>query len=265
VNAYITQSNSTEKMTASQVILRRAVQPLDIVTASLDISELPSQTYYLNVDLYNFQNKLLSTTTEKFFVVNSKVENQDVALAPGLYDEYFSLDEKDLDYYIHTLYYVSTTTEREFAKSLTTLEEKKNYFLNFWSKRRSSNSDSPAKPWIAHKSRVDYANQHFKSSHMEGWRTDRGRVMITYGPPNDVELNPSSNSTYPYSVWRYNKIKTQANRVFIFFDPNMATGDYVLLHSDLNGERSNPRWEFDIKRTAMDANLDVDDTGGKWR
>lgn len=265
VNAYITQSNSTEKMTASQVSLRKAVQPLDLVTAALDISALPSQTYYLNVDIYNHQNKLVTTTTKKFFVVNSSVEAQDLTQTTGLYDEYFSLDEEKLDYYIHTLYYISTATEREFAKSLTTFQEKKNYFLNYWTKRRNANADSPAKPWHAYKSRVDYANQHFKSSHLEGWRTERGRIMLTHGPPNDIERFPSSNSTYPYMIWRYNKIKTQANRIFVFYDPNMATGEYVLIHSDLNGEPSNPRWEFDVKRTAMDANLDVDDTGGKWR
>jgi GWxTD domain-containing protein len=265
LNAYITQSNSTEKMIASQVSMRKSVQPLDIVTAGLDISGLPSQTYYLNVDIYNHQNKLISTTTKKFFVVSSSVEAQDLAQITGLYDEYFNLDEEKLDYYIHTLYYVSTSTERQFAKSLTTFQEKKNYFLNYWTKRRNANADSPAKPWHAYKSRVDYANQHFKSSHLEGWRTERGRIMITHGPPNDIERFPSSNSNYPYLIWRYNKIKTQANRMFVFYDPNMATGEYVLLHSDLNGEPSNPRWEFDVKRMAMDANLDVNDSNGKWR
>ncbi|MEM1000401.1 MAG: GWxTD domain-containing protein [Bacteroidota bacterium] len=263
-HVYVTQANSTDKMAAVQKTVRHKPVPLDILSMTLNLSELPSQTYDLNVDIYNHQNKIIANRTKKFFLVNSKVEAQNVAATDGAYEEYFNLDEEQLDYYIHTLYYISTSTERNFAKALETYEEKKNYFLNFWSKRRSANAESPAKPWIAYKSRVEYANQQFKASHKEGWRTDRGRVMLTYGPPNDVERFPSSNTRYPYHIWRYNKIKTQANRIFIFFDPNMATGDYVLIHSDLNGEFNNPRWEFDVVRTAMDANLDVDDTGGRW-
>jgi GWxTD domain-containing protein len=263
-HVYLSQANSAEKSAAVQKTLRHKAAPLDIISLGLDISKLPSQTYDLNVDLYNHQNKVISNSTKKIFLVNSSVQPSDLAAADGAYEEYFNLNEEQLDYYIHTLYYISTSTERAFAKSLETFDEKKNYFLNYWNKRRTAATDSPTKPWHAYKSRVEYANQKFKAAHQEGWRTDRGRVMLTYGPPNDVELFPSSNTRYPYQIWRYNKIKTQANRIFVFFDPNMATGDYVLIHSDLNGEYNNPRWEFDVVRTAMDANLDVDDTGGRW-
>lgn len=264
-NAYISRANSTEKAKVTSKVMRKSVRPLDIVTASLSLKGLPSQTYYLNIDLYSQAQDLISTTSKKFFVVNSKVAAVDMTAEAGAFEEYFNLTEEELDKYIHTLYYVSTVTEREFAESLTTFEEKKNYFLNFWDKRRENNATSPAKPWKAYKSRVDYANQRFKSSHLPGWRTARGRVMCIYGPPNDVERNPSSNTKYPYDVWTYYKVKTQANRTFVFYNPNTATDDYTLIHSDVVGEYNNPRWEFEVVRTAFDGNLDNNSTGGRYQ
>ena len=100
---------------------------------------------------------------------------------------------------------------------------------------------------------------------LKGWRTDRGRVLLTYGTPNDIERNPSDNSKHPHDVWRFNKIKTQSNVRFIFYNPNEATADYVLLHSDLNAEIKDPRWEFKLYRNVNDANLDRDQIQGGIR
>ncbi|HHG86700.1 MAG TPA: GWxTD domain-containing protein [Bacteroidetes bacterium] len=264
-NIFITRTNSNGKMTTSSKVMRKTVKPLDILTASLNIRDLPGQTYYLNVDIYNQAQKLLVSQTKKFFVINSTINNQDLAAEHGVYEEYFNLDEKELDYYLRTLYFISTSTEQNFVGSLKTFQEKKNYFFNFWDKRRENNSTSPAKPWKAYESRVKYANKKFKAAHLEGWRTDRGRVMLIYGPPNDVERNPSSNTKHPYDVWTYYKIKTQSNRQFVFFNSNTATNDYTLLHSNATGEYNNPRWEFDIVRTSFDANLDNNDAGARWQ
>lgn len=256
VNAYVTLANSTEKIPGCQKFMRMEPKSMNLVTGGFDIASLPSQTYYLNVDVYSQKNELMANTSRKFFVVNSRVEapQMEVQLA---YDEHFSLDEKELDKYIHTLYYISTPTERDFASAVKTLDEKQKYFLNFWYKRKGNANDSPAKPWRAYKSRVDHANKNFKAAHLAGWRTDRGRMMLTYGPPNDIERFPSSNTNHPYQIWRYNKVKTQANLICVFYTPNTATDESVLLHSNILGEQNNPRWEFEVIRTVQDGNLDV--------
>lgn len=263
VNSYITLANSTAKMKQYQKTTRRNAKALDLVMGGFDIRELPSQTYYLNVDVYNVEQKLIANTSRKFFVANSRTGTI-AASDPGAFDQFFDLTEEELDEYIHTLYYVSTATERNFAKSLKTKDEKKNYFYSFWEKRKNNPTDSPTKPWLAYKSRVDYANKQFKAAHLKGWRTDRGRVLLTYGAPNDIERFPSSNTHYPYHIWTYNKLKTQPNVKFVFFLPNMATDDWVMIHSDKLGEINNPRWEFDVVRTVQDGNLDVNSINERW-
>lgn len=255
VNSYITIANSEAKLSGMQKISRQNVAPLSIIQGEFDISDLPSQSYYLHIDLFNKKQEPIANVVRKFFVSNSRVETP-VAATGVPFEEVFSLTEEDLNYYIHTLYLISTTTEIEFARSLQTLEEKQNYFMNFWSKRKRRPGDSPEKPFLAHKNRVEYANDHFKAAHLEGWRTDRGRILLSHGPANDIERFPNSTANYPYVIWRYNQIKTQSNVVFIFYNPNLAIDEYVMLHSNMIGELNNPRWQYEVARTAQDVNLD---------
>lgn len=250
VSTYVTLANSTSKLPGYQKVLRMEPQDLNIIQSSFQIDFLPSQTYYLNIELYNKEQKLIGSTAKRFFVSNSRVDAPMVGGSDLNYGDHFDLEEEDLDYYIHTLYYISTPTEVEFVKALNNLQDKQNYFLSFWEKRKENQDDSPAKPWKSYKSRVDHANKNFKAAHLEGWRTDRGRVMLTYGAPNEVERYPSSNTSHPYHIWRFNKLTTQANVQFVFVNLNEATSDWELIHSNRLGEPNNPRWQYDVVRNS---------------
>lgn len=265
VNAFISLANSASKLKNYQRTLRQTSKPLDVAYTGFDITGLPTQTYFLNIELYSKDQKIIASSLKKFFVVNTSM-TMETGISASAFDELYKLDEEQLNYYIHTLYYISTNTERDFADALTTLDEKKNYFYGFWENRKGNAADA-IRAWTEYKVRVDYANQHFKAAHLEGWRTDRGRIMLQYGSPNDIERNPSSNDKHPYDVWRFNKLKTQSNVRFIFFNPNEATAEYVLIHSDMRGEINNPRYEFQLTRTANDANLDNNSMNGSesWR
>jgi len=41
--------------------------------------------------------------------------------------------------------------------------------------------------------RIAYANEHYASG-IPGWKTDRGRIYITWGKPDEVETHPSGGS-----------------------------------------------------------------------
>lgn len=264
VNCYLSQANASDPLSGYKKIMRMTPAKLNLITSSFDISALPSQTYYLNIEIFNQKQEMIANGSKKFFLSNSRVGAPVAEEANLPYTDHFTLNEEELDYYIHTLYYISTSTEREFAQALKTLRDKQIYFVNFWYKRRESQADSPAKPWIAYKSRVDHANQQFKAAHLEGWRTSRGRVLLTYGAPNDVEMVPGNNSTHPYIIWSYNKLVTQANVRFIFINLNEATNDYELIHSNRLGEPNNPRWQYDVVRNVFDGNLDNNNINDNW-
>ena len=261
-NTYLTQANSSGKLRNYSHTRRMNAKALDIVSGTFNIRGLSTGTYYLNVDVYNQTQELIGQTARKFYIVSNVAAPMETSNEQA-FDTYFGLSEEELDYFIRTLYYISTTTEQDFAASLSTLAEKRNFFYHFWEKRKEKPVDAPSKPWLAYKTRIDYANQHYRAAKFDGWRTDMGRILLTYGPPNEIERYPSSNTKHPHEIWRYNKINTQANVRFIFFNPNLATNDYALLHSDLRGERNNPRYEFDLVRSTVDGNLDVNTIDGQ--
>ena len=89
-----------------------------------------------------------------------------------------------------------------------------------------------------HYRRIAYANERYASG-IPGWKTDRGRIYITYGPPDEIESHPSggtyerpmeegggTTSTYPFEKWRYRYIEGIGSDINIeFVDPTM-TGEY---------------------------------------
>jgi len=87
--------------------------------------------------------------------------------------------------------------------------------------------------------RVSYANANFRQMTREGYRSDRGRVHIIYGIPDDIERHPNETETRPYEIWNYNNI--QGGVYFVFVQKNTA-GDYELVHSTHRNELHDENW-----------------------
>jgi GWxTD domain-containing protein len=94
--------------------------------------------------------------------------------------------------------------ERAAFLKLSTNEERDEFIRQFWQRR---NAEAPARINVRaeHYRRVAYANQHFASG-VPGWKSDRGRIYITYGPPNSMEAH-TVGAAQPYELWHYREIK----------------------------------------------------------
>jgi GWxTD domain-containing protein len=136
--------------------------------------------------------------------------------------------------------YIITDEERQTFKKLTTDDERESFIENFW-ERRNPNPGNPENEFKEeYYRRIAYANEHYASG-IPGWKTDRGRIYITYGPPNEVDSHPSGGtyqrppeegggetSTYPFEDWTYNYIDGIGNNIKLeFVDPSMS-GEYRL-------------------------------------
>jgi GWxTD domain-containing protein len=117
--------------------------------------------------------------------------------------------------------------------SLTGTPAKSKFLTDFWRHRQPGRRDE-------YLSRVASANANFKIMTREGYRTDRGRVMIMYGPPDDVERHPSETESRPYEIWSFNNI--QGGVIFVFVLRN-AAGDYELVHSTHRNELHDENWD----------------------
>jgi GWxTD domain-containing protein len=134
--------------------------------------------------------------------------------------------------------YIITDEERQAFKRLNTDEEREQFIEQFWLRRDPTPDTEENEFKEEHYRRIAYTNEHYASG-IPGWKTDRGRIYITYGPPDEIDSHPSGGSyerpmeegggetsTYPFEDWRYRYIEGIGNDVNIeFVDPTM-TGEY---------------------------------------
>jgi GWxTD domain-containing protein len=134
--------------------------------------------------------------------------------------------------------YIITDEERKAFKALNTDEEREQFVEQFWLRRDPSPDTEENEYKEEHYRRIAYANEHFASG-IPGWKTDRGRIYIVYGPPDEIDSHPSggsyerpmaegggTTSTYPFEDWRYRYIEGLGNDINIeFVDPTMS-GEY---------------------------------------
>jgi GWxTD domain-containing protein len=134
--------------------------------------------------------------------------------------------------------YIITDEERAAFRRLSTDDEREQFIEQFWMRRDPSPDSSENEFKEEHYRRIAYTNERFASG-IPGWKTDRGRIYITYGPPDENESHPSggsyerpyeegggTTSTYPFEKWRYRWIEGIGTDIIIeFVDPTM-TGEY---------------------------------------
>jgi GWxTD domain-containing protein len=134
--------------------------------------------------------------------------------------------------------YIITDEERAAFKQLSNDEERDNFIEAFWA-RRDPTPDTPENEYKEeHYARIAYANEHFAAG-IPGWKTDRGRMYVMYGKPDEIESHPSggtyerpmeegggSTSTYPFEQWRYRYVEGIGQEVIIEFVDTCMCGDY---------------------------------------
>ncbi|HET9320049.1 MAG TPA: GWxTD domain-containing protein, partial [Bryobacteraceae bacterium] len=134
--------------------------------------------------------------------------------------------------------YIITDEERTAFHRLNTDEEREQFIEQFWLRRDPTPDTIENEFKEEHYRRIAYANERYASG-IPGWKTDRGRIYITYGPPDEIDSHPSGGSyerpmeegggetsTYPFETWRYRYIEGIGNDINIeFVDPTMS-GEY---------------------------------------
>lgn len=136
--------------------------------------------------------------------------------------------------------YIITPEERDAFLHLHTNEERDQFIEQFWA-RRNPNPDSPYNSYKEEiYRRIAYANEHFAAG-IPGWKTDRGRIYITFGKPDEIDSHPAGGqwqrpmwmgggetSTYPWEDWRYRYIDGIGQEVIWEFVDTCQCGEYHL-------------------------------------
>jgi len=134
--------------------------------------------------------------------------------------------------------YIISPDERNAFGQLATNEEREQFIEQFWL-RRSSNPDLPDNDFKEeHYRRIAYANEHYASG-IPGWKTDRGRMYIIWGPPDEIESHPTggtydrpmeegggTTSTYPWETWRWRYLEGIGENVILEFVDPSGSGEF---------------------------------------
>ncbi|MCX7606395.1 MAG: GWxTD domain-containing protein [Bacteroidia bacterium] len=217
--------------------------PFEAFAFTVPLLRLFSGVYLVQIELCKNDGEVLASWYRRFTLFTSREPMAEGTEAE--YDERYGFPEKKLDELLAGMTYLATPVEKSFISALNTFPEKKKFFVAFWKKRESRGAGLTFKEFLQ---RFEYAQQHFKSSLRPGWRTDRGRVFIQYGPPNDMQFFYNEPDKYPYQIWTYNQIGSQGQVIFVFYDPDLITGEYPLLHSNKLGELQNRNWRAFLLR-----------------
>jgi GWxTD domain-containing protein len=139
---------------------------------------------------------------------------------------------QDLSNALDQMQYIPEADSAKWALKQPYLE-KLAYFQRFW-KRMDPNPETEKNELMDEFFlRVNVANQSFSTISQDGWKTDRGRILIKFGEPDEVERHPFEINSDPYVIWRYYNYR----KIFLFLDRS-GFGDYYL-HPDYLDEEYN--------------------------
>ncbi len=262
ISKYYIENATTKKPVGGFIKQKKAkCSEVDVNFGMFNISGLPSGNYYLVVEALDTSGKLLAFNSIFFQRSNPKLQTNNSYTQVDISNTFASkiTDFDTLRMYLDYLYPIM---EGDYTVGLNSimLDQKQNidsiinsplykkqktlimqqFFYDFWA---SKNSITPEEEWIKYLGLVNDVNRRYKSINIKGYQSDRGRVMLQYGPPNSISTESMGAYSYPYEIWHYYLIKGQGNRKFVFYNVDRVTNSYQLLHSDVTGEFYESEWE----------------------
>ena len=184
----------------------------------------------------NLTQKKTNTTVEQ--AADLWIDNPYKDVTPDQYE----YDTESINEFRSQIVYLINQKELNLFDKLNN-QAKIQYIDNFW-------KNQPPEFRTEHLKRYYTVQATFTSPTLQGWKSDRGRIYIMYGAPDEVEREPAGLDSRAYEVWYYEGLKNQGRVEFVFCDFGIL-GDYRLIHSNLkSGERFeiyNPQWEEEVK------------------
>lgn len=223
----------------------------------MDISKLPTGNYRMEIILTDRKLNTIAKNSYSFQRSNDleiEFNPENIVLDPAFQK---TITDDSVFYYLESLIPIAKPAEiKNIISTYKTKDKQKSrkHIQAFWI--QTSGKDS-YNAWVKYKIQVQQAERMYHTNYQQGFETDRGRVYLKYGAPNNIITKETSPSEYPYEIWTYNKIGKFSNRRFVFYNPDLVNNAYRLLHSDMLGELKNPAWQQTLnKRNTVNGDVD---------
>jgi GWxTD domain-containing protein len=234
LNASVTDAVGREIMSHDRP--KREVGESSVLVDQFAVDKLKSGTYTLILRLLDTSSAVVAQSGKKFFVYNPALGVDSSLLTASSsvpFTVYMSMSEEELDQEFDWARYEAIGDEIDRYEELSGVESKRAFLTEFWRNRMPGLREE-------YFSRIEHVNRAFRSGAREGYRSDRGRVYIVYGEPDDVDRHPSETERRPYEIWAYHQIQGGVIFVFVLKNPG---GDYELVHSTHRNELRDDNWE----------------------
>ena len=148
------------------------------------------------------------------------------------------LSNKNILEEFEQVYTVLDKKEKRIADKLNE-NGKVNFLKRYWDRKEENDSDAREKFLYL----VSLANKDYSSGTKQGWKTDRGRILITHGSPDKIDKETYATDTNDHEIWSY----FNGDYTFVFADIH-GFGEFTLIHSNFTGEKYDENWEDRIKK-----------------
>ena len=224
-----------ESSKAKRYDVRNAVE-----AGMINVASISSGKYRVRILLSDTGGAVLTQTEKTFFTYNPHIQTGNATAITAMATQLTGLSSEELAEEFRMAQYISTDQEVKTFSQITSLEGRRDFLARFWADVEAGRGGGTGFTRSSYLQRIAAANQRFRSMGKEGWRTDRGRVLVLYSEPDEIERHSSSQEGKPYELWRYNSIENGVE--FVFVDRS-GFGDYALVHSTKRGELRDETWQ----------------------
>ncbi|MCE1190053.1 MAG: GWxTD domain-containing protein [Ignavibacteria bacterium] len=234
-------ANNVVVANKTKVYSRKNGSVVDVGT--FNVNKLPTGTYTLVFSLSDSLRKVKVMNSKKIYVYSPGVVDSLANITADeayLASEFATYSQEECDECFRQCKYIATGGEISQWSTLKNLAAQRKFLFLFWNNRDDNKQTPENEAKNEYFQRVQDANSKYSSFRKPGWLSDRGRVLIKYGDPNEIERFPSTIDKKPYEIWHYDNL--QGGVIFIFADLN-GFSEYELIHSTAQSELRDENWE----------------------
>jgi len=185
----------------------------------VNLRKYPTDSYTFVLTLKDTSRNISTSSKKKLFLVNQNVLAQkELGNLPSDYmsSEFGILTLAECDDMFEKIKILALSNEKDNYELLDSLASKREFLYKFWQKRDNIPSTPVNEFKNIYFSRIQIANERYKTISSPGYRTDRGRIYSRLGEPDEIERHPNETNTKPYEIWFYNQI--EGGVYFVFGD-----------------------------------------------
>lgn len=256
-------SNLTKEKAPIMGHKRRTAKAKDVFIQPVDISGLASGNYKLKVEIRNREKELITNKAVLFQRSNPyRQESPEEQTEFDLNNTFVSkLSYDELRYSLKAIAPKMNGADNEILNMIIksqNAEKMRSQLFAYWANKRSLNPKAAYDKYMEVARAVD---NKFKSGFGHGFETDRGYIFMKYGKPTNMITVENEAEAPPYEIWFYDTFPftDQTNVRFLFYNPSLASGHFLLLHSTARGEVNNPLWVQTLYSDALEDAADNND------